>query len=297
MSEISKKSLQLHPLTGRNKNSVNVSTIEYLHGQGGETSAAVPGSITAEASLALTIFILFAASLLSLFGVMQIQTEVCSASAAACRELARDAYILTMRDSPSDEEIRLMGGAAGYGLSAIAADVIVRSQLDEGTLSRIQGLNFLDSRLLAGDQDIVINAAYSVPLGFLAAGQRIDIDQKYCCRAWTGRELQHPDTEDEPVYVFVAENGVVYHVSENCTHLRLSVRVVSMEDVGAERNMNGAKYYACERCGGTCGEAVMIAKEGNRYHSDRDCPGLKRTYSRVRLDEIDLPACSRCAGG
>ena len=41
---------------------------------------------------------------------------------------------------------------------------------------------------------------------------------------WNGYEI--PEAEDEE-YIYVTENGRVYHTNRECTHIRLSVRAVS----------------------------------------------------------------------
>ncbi len=300
-----RKSLQIHPLR-RKTNAAGEGQRRLFYDRRGEASGAasgpepghgrLPGGIAAEAALALGLFLLFFGSVLSLFGVLDTQVRVCDSAVRACRELARDAYVITMYDS-HEGRAQLPDGVAGLGISSVAADLLVRRDLDGETRENIRGLNFLGSSVLSGDDDIVINALYSVPVGFMA-DSGIWIDQSVCCRAWTGRGAA-PETEsdeDDAVYVYVAENGVVYHTSDSCTHLRLSIHSAPVEDIPSLRNRSGAKYYPCERCGGTCSGTALIATDGNRYHSDRDCPGLKRTYEKVRLDETSLPCCSRCAG-
>ena len=303
---LKRKSLQIHPLR-RKTNAAGASRSRHLCSRCGEASEAasgrekrrsgLSGGIAAETALALGLFLLFFASVLSLFGVLDTQVRVCGSSVKACRELARDAYVLTMSGS-SDRSAQLPDGMTGLAISSVTADLLVRRDLDEETREGIQGLNFLGSSLLSGNDDIVINALYSVPVGYMA-GRSIWIDQTVCCRAWTGRRAQaEPESgEDDAVWVYVAENGAVYHTNEDCTYLRLSIHTVSVEDIPSLRNRSGAIYYPCEKCGGTCSGTALIATDGNRYHSDKHCSGLKRNYSKVRLDEISLPCCSRCAGG
>ena len=266
-------------------------------GYGKRGRSRLSGSIAAETALALGLFLFFFASVFSLFGVLGTQIRVCGSAVKACRELARDAYVLTMSDS-HDGQAQLPDGAAGLGISSVAADLLVRRDLDEETRDSIRGLNFLGSSVLSGNDDIVINAIYNVPAG-PAAGRGIWISQSVCCRAWTGRSApaETESEEDDAVYVYVAENGVVYHTSADCTHLRLSIHTVAVEDIPSLRNRSGARYYPCERCGGTCSGTALIATDGNRYHSDKNCSGLKRSYEKVRLDETSLPCCSRCGGG
>lgn len=115
-------------------------------------------------------------------------------------------------------------------------------------------------------------------------------------KPWTGRSLNDVSDDDAEEYVYVAENGSVYHVSESCTHLKLSISEVAYADVDSIRNQYGDKYSKCELCGNSYGVMVYVGAEGDRYHSRSSCSGLKRTYSKVKKSECSLPACSRCGG-
>lgn len=119
-----------------------------------------------------------------------------------------------------------------------------------------------------------------------------------CCymRAWTGYDVQRgTDTGETEIYVYVAEHGTVYHRSENCSHLTLSIELVSREEAEERRNSAGARYHPCERCGGDGSGAVYITGEGNRYHNTISCSGLKRSVRRIPLSDVGgMPPCGRC---
>ena len=112
-------------------------------------------------------------------------------------------------------------------------------------------------------------------------------------KVWNGYEKERFGIRDEGV-VYITETGLVYHRDYHCTHLDLSIRMVSSEEVKRLRNKSGGKYHTCERCkGGTGG--VYITDTGNRYHSSLSCSGLKRTVYAVPLSEIaGKRACSKC---
>lgn len=113
-------------------------------------------------------------------------------------------------------------------------------------------------------------------------------------RAWTGRFL--PETGAHR-YVIVTDHASVYHLTEACTYLTLSVREVPQSGVDALRNRDGARYYPCERCAGRgTGGSCYVTETGRRYHTDRNCSGLKRGWRWVPAQDCDLPACSRCGG-
>ncbi len=121
--------------------------------------------------------------------------------------------------------------------------------------------------------------------------------QRAVTRKWVGWKGETEETEDS--WVYISETGTVYHRSRACTHLKLSIRCVSGIDINILRNENGEKYRRCYRCAEqnlTRGK-VYITDEGECYHADLNCSGLKRTVRRVHLSEVaGWPCCSRCGG-
>ncbi len=102
-------------------------------------------------------------------------------------------------------------------------------------------------------------------------------------------------------YVYVAENGTVYHCRESCVYLNPGIRQIYFGEAGEKRNRSGGKYKGCESCADGAAlqddSEVFITPYGDRYHVNKDCPGLKRTIRKLRLSEIgSLPPCSKCGG-
>lgn len=94
--------------------------------------------------------------------------------------------------------------------------------------------------------------------------------------------------------VYVTEYESVYHTSESCTHLDLSVHRGIKTQVEQKRNEYGGKYHACERCGGDSA-LVYYTEKGDCYHSQASCSGLKRTVRLVKKSEIQAYIqCERC---
>lgn len=119
-----------------------------------------------------------------------------------------------------------------------------------------------------------------------------------CCymRAWTGYDVERKfSVEEQEEYVYITENGTVYHRERNCTHLTLSIELAGKDEVGQLRNESGGKYYPCEKCGGDGSSFVYVTGEGTRYHNTITCSGLKRTVISIPLSEVGgRPPCSRC---
>lgn len=63
-----------------------------------------------------------------------------------------------------------------------------------------------------------------------------------CCymRAWTGYDVERKFSgEEQEEYVYITENGTVYHRERNCTHLTLSIELAGKDEVGQLRNESG----------------------------------------------------------
>jgi len=118
-----------------------------------------------------------------------------------------------------------------------------------------------------------------------------DVIQSAVCRAWIG----FTELETEETYVYATPDGSVYHLYSDCTHLDLSIQKVSFAKACSSRNEYGEKYRACELCDGNFGALVYITSEGNCYHSERSCSGLKRTIRQIPLSEVKgRGCCIRC---
>lgn len=123
---------------------------------------------------------------------------------------------------------------------------------------------------------------------------------RYYGRIWNGYDLEangSESNEGEDV-VYITENASVYHETLDCTHLKLTISEVTLEQAKESRNANGGSYSECLKCRNkrTDGGHVFIGRDGDCYHYDRNCSGLKRTiYTIPRKDAVKYRPCSRCA--
>lgn len=105
-------------------------------------------------------------------------------------------------------------------------------------------------------------------------------------------EIYSCENNTDEQYVYITDNMDVYHVSRNCTHLRLSKKIVSFSKAKKDH------YMPCDFCvkNGKIRNYVIVTEQGTKYHIDSNCSGLKRTVKRVRLSSVSgLGGCSRCA--
>ncbi|MBR6321877.1 MAG: hypothetical protein IKR59_03315 [Lachnospiraceae bacterium] len=215
--------------------------------------------MTTEAALALPLFLVFLAAVLSLFPTMRTERRLLG----EVRETARTAAELR-----TGEEIK------GTGIFSDTTEAFYETAQE-------------------------YHAAASFPLKiafFSAASDDTVIGVQAVARAWTGKSIGGGFTEK---LVYVTTYGTVYHTSLSCPYLKLSVQYVPRAEVDSLRNADGKKYYPCEYCGTqACGSTVCITTYGTRWHTQSNCAGLKRGIRSLLLSEAGgLPCCSRCAAG
>ena len=119
-----------------------------------------------------------------------------------------------------------------------------------------------------------------------------NITQTAICRKWIG----FTKLETEEVYVYMTPEGSVYHLYADCTHLKLSIQSVSLVKAMEMKNYYGSLYRKCMICDEKFEMLVFITSEGDCYHSNRNCSGLKRTIRQVPISETKgVGCCIRCS--
>ena len=125
------------------------------------------------------------------------------------------------------------------------------------------------------------------------------MSNRYYGRQWTGYDVTSNVSGDQNAQdvVYITQNGSVYHESLECTHLKLSIQEVSLEEAKISRNESGGRYQECAKCKNKAFQGtVFIGRDGDCYHYDRECSGLKRTiYTITRQQASGYRPCSRCA--
>ncbi|MDE7224072.1 MAG: hypothetical protein K2O34_09865 [Acetatifactor sp.] len=157
------------------------------------------------------------------------------------------------------------------------------------------GLNYLASEYQE-DENINIVLTYQVaPPITCFPFPYFRMTSRYYGRAWTGYAVG--EDERQKIYVYVTDDGEVWHSRGDCSYLKLSIYEAPPDDVWMLRNTNGECYRACSRCDGYVqGETVYLTREGNRYHCARNCPSLQRRIHAVEWREnMPYRPCSRCS--
>lgn len=262
-------------------------------------------SLTIEASLCLTLFLVFMISLCQLFLVMQLQLRMQKALEQVGREAAQYSYLnsqvrLWESDSQLIEQLEesLLAELSQEAIRLRFVELIGPETLEHSVLTRgATGISFEESKLLKEGHRLRLVVTYQIrlPVRLLGVGD-ITLRQQCYRYALLGDVAPTKKVETEEQMVYVTKNRQVYHLSLSCTYLNLSIRSVAMSQVADLRNDSGGKYYACERCEPTGGEmAVYLTEDGDRFHDEWDCAGLRRHIASVPIREVeDLRPCSRC---
>lgn len=240
-------------------------------------------SFTVEAAVILPLAASFLVSILFFFQIMRVQLLVQKALDDTGRQLAVYA----------SEKQKVIDLAAAEML--FLKELGEEEFMDTYILGGRMGISLLRSKF--DESNVYIKADYLIRLPVrIFWTMDFRIGQHADCRKWNGFEAE-AGIEGENEWVYITETGSVYHRTNTCTHLALSIRSVNRKQIAGLRSENGEKYYECRHCHNEKNVygTVYITNQGNRYHSDLNCSGIKRTIYLVRLSEVgERSGCSRC---
>lgn len=229
------------------------------------------GSASLEATLVMPVFLLTMVYLFLVFQCVLAETLVYEAAAQTAEYMAEVSYV-----EPCDIALAYL---------KFPEYIDEKEGVERYIKGGSAGVSFLGSNTLDEENCVVLQVSYQTKY----AGTRTFRIRK---RAYVGEDGAQGNGQEAPVedrYVYVTDNQSVYHLTRNCTYLRLSIQMSALQ----QAKKRG--YVPCHFCGSDCGETVYITQEGNCYHSRLNCSGLKRTIYRKKLSEVPgLGACQRC---
>jgi len=243
------------------------------------------GVLTLEAAVVFPFVAAFWACILMFFRILPIDSNVQTALVYAGRKAAATA----IADS---SEVGLILTAKANWLYGLQDEDSIEAFLPGGPSK----VSFLGSEVSEGEIKLKINYTLKVPFS-LFPGLGYEVSQTQSCKLWTGDETT--ETEED-IYVYVTDYGTAYHTSTDCSYLDLSIEAVEYSKIAGLRNVDAHKYYPCSLCAeeNTSYKTVYITDYGTVFHTDADCPGLKRTIYMVHLSEVgNRYPCQKCAGG
>lgn len=254
-----------------------------------ETKVKRRGSMTVEAAIVVPLLILFVLHLGSCMEMLRLHGKLEYALWQTGRELT---YFGAMQEAEPIPDL-----AVSYlYINGRIQQILGKDYLDGSPLVHgSQELTYLSSEYLDENDCMDIVLTYQVcPRITCFPFPYFRMCSRYYGRAWTGYAVE--DETEKEVYVYVTEDGEVWHGSGDCSYLNPSVLEAEPETIWMLRNADGEVYRPCSRCGdGPAGDTMYLTWEGNRIHTVRDCPALLRRVHRVVWRE-DMPyrPCSRC---
>lgn len=248
-------------------------------------------SLTVEAAAAAPLFLLAMAMLLSAIELYRMEALLTVSAQESAMRAGMYAYV----SGESGEEgggAALVPGAAATAIGNLNIPEAVRENGEVSLLGSSSGGTAVDLQI-----------TYEMPVWFSffpVSGLRC-ANRGYVY-PWTGWDKSlagdgGAGASGGDTMVYVAENGSVYHTSDDCTHIHLTIFQTTEEQVGKLRNDSGGKYRACEKCAGDPGGGILyVSPSGDKYHTSPSCSGLKRTVTLVKKSELSgMKQCERCA--
>lgn len=240
-------------------------------------------SLTVEAALVFPLVLFVFLFFLSFFRVMQIEQMTEEALALAGAKVSLEAE----RRAEKDGDTRLYASALAYFYEELNHQSCPVKYVVGGNL----GFSFAETKTQGEYLDLRLDYRIALPGGILER-MTIPVQQRVYLKKWTGFHGSAEEFEDGDSWVYRTETGTVYHLSRDCTHLKLSI-----ETLPCEQALSG--YTPCQICGSreTKYAYYYVTQEGSRYHTGLDCSGLKRTIYMIKRSEVgNRGKCTRCGG-
>ena len=244
----------------------------------------IPAVLTVEAALVIPLFLLGICTLLGIIDLYRVQALVKTSLHQSAQELGMYASV-----ESGDSGVNTPTGVLSSGVCIAYAKAHL-PELGDGAAVSLIGSRYENHKI-----QLKATVLYQLPFSILPVS-KLKVTNSSVVHAWTGYDPKNTDNEgtDGGEMVYVTEYESVYHTSESCTHLDLSVHRGTKTQVEQKRNEYGGKYHACERCGGDSA-LVYYTEKGDCYHSQASCSGLKRTVRLVKKSEIQAYIqCERC---
>lgn len=238
------------------------------------------GAMTLEAALVLPLFLFAVSFFLSMFLMLQAQYIVGNALNRAAAETA-----LLRERTPG--EVETLTKAAFY--KELASQNCPFSLIQGG----IAGFSWKNTRVDESCIDIMVSYRIRFPVG-LFGKRTMKVADTCRMHRWVGWREDGSGSFGED-WVFVTPTQSVYHVSRNCSHLKLSIKTMGVSGL----KHDGISYAPCGHCtkGQAMGRTIYVTDEGDCYHYRMDCSGLKRTIYMIKKSEAGgKKPCSRCGG-
>lgn len=257
-------------------------------------------SMTLEATLIIPLFLFAILNMYSAVTYIQVHTRMCCAMCETGLMLARQRYAYeqiteghTLMQSEPVDSLFALTYVKNDVLERVGEEYLESIGIEDGP----GGISFLMSDVTSSEY-IDLQADYKVMPRYPLSGFNSFRMRNNCrLRAWNGYDnVNSPDNSETEQMVYITKTGSVYHLSSECSYLKLSVSEIRRDELPFWKNADGEEYTPCEKCGNLSEDGnLYIAENGKRYHTDRNCSGLKRTVYTVPISSVgERSPCSRC---
>ena len=258
-------------------------------------------SLTLEAAMVVPIFLFAILNLCSMVEIFEIQMSMQSALHQTAKEMAVEGYAYNlMGDSSITKSLPVQVGFSETYVRGKVNKLVTKEKLDHSIIKNgSKGISYSFSKIMEKDR-IELVAVYSIAPRFsMVPFSDIYTFSQAKVRAFTGYDstMDTRRNHEEEQYVFVTQSGTVYHMDRGCSHLKLSIKLITKGDLSLARNEGGGKYKACRSCkaGKSESNLFLVTNHGDKYHTSVSCTGLKRTIRSIPLREATgYGPCSRC---
>ncbi|MDO4553948.1 MAG: pilus assembly protein [Lachnospiraceae bacterium] len=242
--------------------------------------------MTIEAAIVLPLLLCAFMGILMWAQVMMADQEMQTALLETGRQLARKEYLLSEKGQEG----------ASVKVSGVLFRQIQRQE-NGASAKFVSGISLAGSEYRESSKELYLHLQYKVKINTLLLGNwQLRLRGGLIQKAWNGYAPAEGETTDKGSdYVYVTEDGEVYHTDGQCYHLHVTIS----ETTDVDPYYDGkTSYRPCEHCihkGDGRAGVLYIPKEGDCYHTDPSCSGLTRTVHYVKKEEIgDLRPCSHC---
>lgn len=252
------------------------------------SSGKTKGGMALEGSLVLPVFLFFMMTVLLSLEVVRFQSQVQEALQQTGNRIAFLEYQVNYSEGTRESAI---GQIRKYLRNQTAPYLCVQGG-EKGVI--LEDLSKPEN----GEIEYKVNYNLKPFITWIPIGN-ITINDRFFSHGWTGyTNLNVGEKEDsQEKYVYITRTGSKYHLSCDCTYLRIQIQAADYNQISTMRNSEGGKYYACSRCRPLNGGIVYITSDGGSFHGHADCSSLKRTVYMVPLSELsEYGLCSKCGG-
>lgn len=247
-------------------------------------SASYEGSMTVEASIVLPILLTAFVGLLMWGKIFVLSQEVDMALLETARQIARKEYLFTAKE----EE-----GSSIFLTRTLFTNVRKEGDFTEGV--EVSAFDFSESEYIEETGEVSLVVKYRVKIPLLLLGTwKVSLQSAVRQKAWNGYRPSISEQLQESDYVYITEDGEVYHKDSQCYHLHVTIHEVYNVDAYYDGKTS---YDACSFCveKDNRKKELFITDEGDCYHEDISCSGLTRRVRVVKLEEgIGRRPCKEC---